>query len=57
MLLESIDLTNSSFFPLGLRPLNVLVGPNAAGKAHLISAISLLKAAAGYCLLIVIRGS
>ena len=40
-----------SFSPEGadlhLRPLNVLVGPNACGKSNLLAAISLLRAAPG----------
>ena len=48
MLLNSISLTNLLSFTnakLDLRPLNVLIGANAAGKSNLISAIGLLKAA------------
>src|SRR5450432_273374 len=48
MPLNSISLTNLLSFTnakLDLRPLNVLIGPNAAGKSNLISAIGLLKAA------------
>jgi predicted ATPase len=50
MLLHSITLTNLLSFnetTLDLRPLNVLIGPNASGKSNLISAIGLLKAAPG----------
>src|ERR1700688_2858416 len=48
MLLGSISLKNLLSFTnatVELRPLNVLIGPNAAGKSNLISAIGLLKAA------------
>jgi predicted ATPase len=48
MLLRSISLTDLLSFhetTLELRPLNVLIGPNASGKSNLIAAISLLKAA------------
>ena len=50
MLLHSITLTDLLSFnetALELRPLNVLIGPNASGKSNLISAIGLLKAAPG----------
>jgi len=30
--------------PIGLRPLNVLIGPNASGKSNLIEALALLRA-------------
>lgn len=50
MLLERIQLRNLlSFGPsaeeLELRPLNVLIGPNASGKSNFIEAIGLLQAA------------
>ena len=49
-LLNSIRLKNilsygSEGVTLELEPLNVLIGPNAAGKSNLIEAISLLAAA------------
>ena len=50
MLFHSITLTDLLSFnetTLELRPLNVLIGPNASGKSNLISAIGLLKAAPG----------
>jgi len=48
MLLSSIRLKNILSFKdttLELRPLNVLIGPNASGKSNLIDVISLLQAA------------
>ena len=48
MLLKSIRLKNILSFrdaSLELRPLNVLIGPNAVGKSNLIDVIGLLKAA------------
>ena len=48
MLLQSIKLTDLLSFreaELELRALNVLIGPNSAGKSNLIAAIGLLKAA------------
>ena len=59
MLLHSITLTNLLSFnetTLELRPLNVLIGPNASGKSNLISAISLLKAAPGDLYEVIARG-
>ena len=52
VLIEQLHLTNLlSFGPdspeLPLRPLNVLIGPNASGKSNLIEAISLLQSAPG----------
>ncbi|MBZ5725214.1 MAG: AAA family ATPase [Acidobacteriia bacterium] len=50
MLLDSITLKDLLSFQeatIELRPLNVLIGPNASGKSNLISAITLLKAAPG----------
>ena len=50
MLFHEIQLRNLlSFGPTGLtlplRPLNVLIGPNASGKSNLIEAFSLLQSA------------
>lgn len=49
MLLSSITLNNILSFKdpprLELRPLNVLIGPNASGKSNLIEIIGLLRAA------------
>ena len=59
MLLHSITLTNLLSFnetTLDLRPLNVLIGPNASGKSNLVSAISLLKAAPGDLYEVIARG-
>jgi len=52
VLIQQLHLTNLlSFGPdspqLPLRPLNVLIGPNASGKSNLIEAISLLQSAPG----------
>ncbi|MDE3178361.1 MAG: AAA family ATPase, partial [Acidobacteriota bacterium] len=48
-LLKSIRLTNflsygQSAPPIELRPLNVIIGPNASGKSNLLEAIDILRA-------------
>ena len=59
MLLSSIRLKDILSFKdttLELGPLNVLIGPNAAGKSNLIEVISLLQAAPGDLGAVVLRG-
>ena len=52
MFLKSLKLTNFLSFGdadawVDLRPLNVIIGPNAAGKSNFIEAISFLRSASG----------
>jgi predicted ATPase len=50
MLLRSVQFTSLLSFRdtrLDLRPLNVIIGPNASGKSNLVAAIGLLRAAPG----------
>lgn len=59
MLLSSIRLKNILSFKdatLELRPLNVLIGPNASGKSNLIEVIGLLQAAPGSLGAAILRG-
>src|SRR5690242_17687268 len=48
MFIRSLTLRNILSFrepgPLELRPLNILIGPNASGKSNLIDCIELLQA-------------
>src|SRR5438552_851166 len=59
MFLEAITLKNVLSFKdatVELRPLNVLIGANAAGKSNLIEVIGLLKAAPTDILTPILRG-